>query len=214
MHVPRHILVPLIAGSFVSLAVAATVAGMAAGAPLFTPQARVMAPADPEALASAASQVIAPVTDAASNDPTVTPAPQPTVAATPQSAVTATVATPSPKQVTTVPVLMYHYIRELPVNTPDQLGYGLSVSPKLFEDELGYLAGAGYQSVSMADVTSHVTRGTPLPPKPIVLTFDDGYADFYTAALPLLDRYHFTATTYLVVNFLGKPGLHELAASR
>jgi peptidoglycan/xylan/chitin deacetylase (PgdA/CDA1 family) len=108
--------------------------------------------------------------------------------------------------VTTVPILMYHYIRELPPNTTDQLGYGLSIAPKLFDQELTYLANSGYDSVTMDDVTSHITRGTPLPGKPIVLTFDDGYADFYTAAWPLLKKHHLNATVYLVVDFLGKPG--------
>ena len=101
---------------------------------------------------------------------------------------------------------MYHYIRELPPNTPDQLGYGLSIPPNLFEQQLAYLAGAGYTSISMDDLVNHLAHGMVLPPKPIVLSFDDGYADFYSAALPPLRRYHFTATTYLVVDFLGRPG--------
>jgi peptidoglycan/xylan/chitin deacetylase (PgdA/CDA1 family) len=101
---------------------------------------------------------------------------------------------------------MYHYVRELPPNTTDKLGYGLSISPKAFDEQLAYLSRSGYQSVSMDDVVSRITKGTPLPPKPVVLTFDDGYADFYTAALPVLKKYHATATTYLVVDFLGKPG--------
>jgi peptidoglycan/xylan/chitin deacetylase (PgdA/CDA1 family) len=108
--------------------------------------------------------------------------------------------------VTVVPILMYHYIRELPPNTTDKLGYGLSVAPKLFDAQLAYLASNGYHSVSMDDVVSHITHDTPLPAKPIVLTFDDGYADFYSAALPLLQKYHATATAYIVVDFLGKPG--------
>lgn len=114
--------------------------------------------------------------------------------------------TPAPGAVTTVPILMYHYIRELPPNTTDKLGYGLSIAPRLFEEELAYLAGAGYHSVSMDELVSHMTKGTPLPPKPVVLTFDDGYADFYTTAWPLLKKYKLGATAYLVVNFLGKPG--------
>jgi peptidoglycan/xylan/chitin deacetylase (PgdA/CDA1 family) len=125
---------------------------------------------------------------------------------TPVQAPATPVPTPKPGTVTAAPILMYHYVRELPPNTTDHLGYGLSIAPKLFEDELAYLAGAGYTSVSMEDLVSHITRGTPLPPKPIVLTFDDGYSDFYMAAWPLLKKYGFGATAYLVVDFLGKPG--------
>jgi peptidoglycan/xylan/chitin deacetylase (PgdA/CDA1 family) len=107
---------------------------------------------------------------------------------------------------TVVPILMYHYVRELPANTKDQLGFGLSVSPKLFEQQLNYLAGASYTSVTMDQVSSHIASGAPLPPKPVVLSFDDGYGDFYTTAWPLLRKYHFSATVYLVVDFLGRPG--------
>ncbi|MBV8085781.1 MAG: polysaccharide deacetylase family protein [Chloroflexi bacterium] len=112
-----------------------------------------------------------------------------------------------PLPVTLVPILMYHYIRTLPPNTPDKLGYGLSIAPPLFEQQLAYLAGAGYVSVTMAEVSDRIANpAAPLPPKPIVLSFDDGYADFYTAAWPLLQKYHFSATVYLVVDFLGRPG--------
>ncbi|HLY67424.1 MAG TPA: polysaccharide deacetylase family protein, partial [Chloroflexota bacterium] len=114
--------------------------------------------------------------------------------------------TPKPGTVTSVPILMYHYIRTLPPNTPDQLGYGLSIAPPLFEQELAYLQSAGYKSVAMDDVVARITRGTPLPPKPVVLSFDDGYADFYTAAWPLLKKYGFSATAYIVIDFLGRPG--------
>ncbi|MBV8084413.1 MAG: polysaccharide deacetylase family protein [Chloroflexi bacterium] len=113
---------------------------------------------------------------------------------------------PKPEAVTTVPILMYHYIRDVPVNSPDKLGYGLSVAPKLFDQQLSWLASNGYSSISMGQLADHIAGGAALPPKPVVLTFDDGYSDFYTAALPILQRYHFTATAYLVVDFLGKPG--------
>ncbi|MGH2519833.1 MAG: polysaccharide deacetylase family protein [Chloroflexota bacterium] len=105
-----------------------------------------------------------------------------------------------------MPILMYHYIRELPASTPDRIGYGLSIPPVTFDQQLAYLARAGFHTVTMSQVTSHVLTGAPLPSHSIALTFDDGYSDFYTAALPLLRRYHFTATAYLVVNFLDRPG--------
>lgn len=100
---------------------------------------------------------------------------------------------------------MYHYIRSLPVNTPDKLGYGLSVAPRLFDEQLSYLNRARFTSVSLDQVVAHMVHGAPLPPRPVVLSFDDGYEDFYTTAFPLLRKHHLTATTYLVVNFLGKP---------
>ena len=139
--------------------------------------------------------------------PTVAPAaPSPVIAPTiSATAGAAPVARQRAGPVTTVPILMYHYIRELPANTPDRIGYGLSIPPVTFDQQLAYLARAGFHGVTMSQVTNHVLTGAPLPPRPIALTFDDGYSDFYTAALPLLQRYHFTATTFLVVNFLGRP---------
>jgi peptidoglycan/xylan/chitin deacetylase (PgdA/CDA1 family) len=50
-------------------------------------------------------------------------------------------------------------------------------------------------------------RGEPIcPPKPVALTFDDGYADAYDAALPVLQQHGFQATFYIVTNFVGQPG--------
>jgi peptidoglycan/xylan/chitin deacetylase (PgdA/CDA1 family) len=157
---------------------------------------------DQAAAAGAASQQ----PDQPAGTPQPAEAPASSAAASPSTAPATPAPTPKPGTVTVVPILMYHYIRDLPPNTRDVLGYRLSIAPKVFEQQLQYLAGAGYTSVSMAQVTDHILYGTALPPKPIVLTFDDGYADFYTTAWPLLQQYHFNATTYLVVDFLGKPG--------
>lgn len=174
-------------------------------------------PSPATAEASAAS-----IVDEAESSPEQSPSARPSAAAAASAAPTVAptaVPTPKPGTVTVTPILMYHYIRELPPNTPDQLGYGLSVAPKLFDDQLAYLARAGYQSISMDELVSHMTKGTPLPPKPVVLTFDDGYADFYSAAWPLLKKDHFSATAYIVVDFVGRPGymswqqLHELRDS-
>jgi peptidoglycan/xylan/chitin deacetylase (PgdA/CDA1 family) len=149
------------------------------------------APLDPAALArrEAADQL----SPGQMLPPSASPAPSPLPA-------------PKPEPVTAVPILMYHYIRDIPASSPDKIGYGLSVAPKLFAQQMSWLAANGYTTISMADLANHIAGGQPLPPKPIVLTFDDGYSDFYAAALPVLQRYHFTATTYLVVDFLGKPG--------
>jgi peptidoglycan/xylan/chitin deacetylase (PgdA/CDA1 family) len=105
-----------------------------------------------------------------------------------------------------IPILMYHYIRDVSISSPDKLGYGLSVGPRLFDDQLGYLSTAGYHSISMDELTAYVTTGKVLPSKPVVITFDDGYADLYNVAMPLLNRYGFSATAYIVPDFVGRPG--------
>ncbi|MDE3076842.1 MAG: polysaccharide deacetylase family protein [Chloroflexota bacterium] len=196
---PRYVSLSLILLGFLGIAAAVILAGLASGGRLF--------PLHRPALALSAGVPLRAAIAAAPNASSPPPAiPTPTMTPTPLPTATPTPVPPKPGAVTHVPILMYHYIRELPPTTPDRLGYGLSVSPRLFEQQLSYLAGAGYHIVSMAQLAGHMTRGTPLPANPIVLTFDDGYADFYSAALPLLQQYHFSATTYLVVDFLNRPG--------
>jgi peptidoglycan/xylan/chitin deacetylase (PgdA/CDA1 family) len=68
----------------------------------------------------------------------------------------------------------------------------------MFKEQLAYLQREGYESVSLDDLALHLTVGKPLPSKPIILTFDDGYADAYTRAFRRLKRFGFTATFFLV----------------
>ena len=92
---------------------------------------------------------------------------------------------------------MYHHIEEPPPYA-DAIRRDLSVSPDDFEDQLAHLRREGYESITLNDLALHVTMGKPLPPKPIILTFDDGYTNAYTNAFPLLQRYGFTGTFFLI----------------
>ena len=69
---------------------------------------------------------------------------------------------------------MYHYISEAPRGA-DTVRKDLSLAGLDFELQLRYLANEGYHSVSLYDLALYLRRGAPLPEKPIVLTFDDGY---------------------------------------
>ena len=60
------------------------------------------------------------------------------------------------------------------------------------------------QRSPVSDDAQRIAGDRQLPPRPVVLTFDDGYADFYTAALPLLQRYHCTATLYIITDYVGE----------
>lgn len=117
-----------------------------------------------------------------------------------------------------VPILIYHYIREVDPKK-DFLGADLSVSPKNFDEQLTWLEEKGYTTITLDDIVSAWEKGTPLPEKPIILTFDDGYDDFATNAFPILQKHGAKATTYVVSSFLDKPHylstkqLLELAAS-
>jgi len=105
-----------------------------------------------------------------------------------------------------LPILMYHYIRTPPSQVADLLGYRLSVSPQSFQAQMSWLAMAGYHPVTLDDVRSYFAGKTPLPAKPVIITFDDGYADLYTNAYPILLSHGFKAVAYVVTNFVGQRG--------
>jgi peptidoglycan/xylan/chitin deacetylase (PgdA/CDA1 family) len=104
-----------------------------------------------------------------------------------------------------VPVLMYHYIRVNP-NPYDRLGYNLSVTPADFATQMDWLARNGYHPITFSDLHSYLNGQLGLPSRPVILTFDDGYADFYTTALPVLRAHDFSAVAYVVSGFVGRPG--------
>lgn len=106
-----------------------------------------------------------------------------------------------------VPILMYHYLGNLPPN-PDAIRRDLTVSPARFEAQLASLHDQGYHTISLRQLYDHLTTGSPVPPKPIILTFDDGYLDNYENAYPLLIRNGFTATFFIISDFAdaSRPG--------
>ncbi len=100
-----------------------------------------------------------------------------------------------------VPILLYHRIEEVPT-TADP--YRLSVPPWLFEAHLRYLSEHNYYCLSLKELLVMKAQQLPLPKKSVVITFDDGYKDNYSYAYPLLKRYGFTATIFLVVDCIGQ----------
>jgi peptidoglycan/xylan/chitin deacetylase (PgdA/CDA1 family) len=103
----------------------------------------------------------------------------------------------------TLPILMYHYVRTPPSIISDLLGYKLSVSPADFTAQMDWLAAHGYNPVDFNDVRAYLAGTEPLPAKPVVITLDDGYADLYTTAFPILAARGFKAVAYIVSGFVG-----------
>lgn len=166
------------------------------------------AEAEPEAAPASATPTQLPAATSTepptpTSPPTDTPAPtdapveeaEPASLGEPVADPTATY--PPPPDVVHVPILMYHYISELPPDA-DVYRRDLTVTPAKFESHLQYLVSAGYQSVTLADVYARLSTGKPLPPRPIVLTFDDGYKDAYTHAMPLLQQYGFVGEFFVL----------------
>jgi peptidoglycan/xylan/chitin deacetylase (PgdA/CDA1 family) len=100
---------------------------------------------------------------------------------------------------------MYHYIRINPVAT-DTIGFGLSVTPADFSQQMAYLANHGYQSLTVSEVAILVHDHHPLPAHPIVITFDDGYDDLYTNAYPILKQYGLHGEAYIISGKVSSPG--------
>jgi peptidoglycan/xylan/chitin deacetylase (PgdA/CDA1 family) len=94
-----------------------------------------------------------------------------------------------------IPILMYHSVadgaaaRFLP----------WTVSPRRFAEHMALVDALGYTPITVSQMVKAMDGGAePLPSRPIVLTFDDGFQDFYTAALPVLRAHRFAATLYVV----------------
>lgn len=96
-----------------------------------------------------------------------------------------------------VPILMYHKVERLNRRSTVRGHY---VSPKLFRRHMAVLAAMGYTAIPLSVLYK---PGAKLPRKPIVITFDDGYQNFLTNALPVLKSYGFVATVFLVANEIG-----------
>lgn len=100
-----------------------------------------------------------------------------------------------------IAILMYHQVAEIP-GPLDPLG--LAIPPGQFEQQMSYLAAKGYRCLSLAEAVRALRSGRRVPARSFVLTFDDGYADLPSVACPILERFGFTATVFLVVGRLGE----------
>ncbi len=116
------------------------------------------------------------------------------------------VSKPAAKRHAPVPVLMYHGVEPpIPGGLPE-----LFVAPKTFRAQVDALARAGGHGVTMDQVQSAWDKGTPLPSKPVVLTFDDGYRGQVDNAMPAMKRHGWPGVLYMTIaNFKPATGLKE-----
>lgn len=103
-----------------------------------------------------------------------------------------------------IPILMYHYV-EYVKDPKDTIRQSLDINPATFDLEVKTLKDAGFTFLTNAELSDILDAKAPIPPKPVLLTFDDGYRDFYTDAFPILKKYHAKATAYIITGFLGEP---------
>ena len=99
-----------------------------------------------------------------------------------------------------VPILMYHSISWDPGGYRIQY-FETNTFPSIFEEHMRFLAAEGYKPVGLECLLATDTEKTGS--KPVVITFDDGYLDFYRNAFPILKRYGATATVFLPTGYIG-----------
>lgn len=162
----------------------------------------------------------------------IAPTPTPTATATLPATETATATltpsitstfTPSPTPTATwvpqgpgavvVPILLYHRVAVSPINSQ------YYVPPQKFEAQMRLLRDWGYTTIPISLLVKAITEGAELPPRPIILSFDDGDITVYTNAFPVMQSYGFTGVVFMVYNYMGTDGymtadmLREMAAA-
>lgn len=104
----------------------------------------------------------------------------------------------APATVVKVPVLMYHSVR-----TGATGQYQVEASQ--FDAEMKYLKDNGFTALTMAQYIQIMKNGQGAPAKPVLITFDDGWQDNYTVAAPIMDKYGFKATFFIISNMIDIP---------
>lgn len=100
------------------------------------------------------------------------------------------------------PILLYHYIEPLsPANWNDRLRADFITTPEDFEKHLQYLRSNDYVSIDLYQLYDSLTANKPLPAKAVVFTFDDGEISQYTCAFPLMRKYGYTGTIFVITQF-------------
>jgi peptidoglycan/xylan/chitin deacetylase (PgdA/CDA1 family) len=116
----------------------------------------------------------------------------------------------TPDSVSRIPVLMYHEIAD-----KSEIHSPLAVTPAAFADQLSYLHDLDWRTISAAALSAILTDGDAvLPEKTVVLSFDDGYENFYTQAMPQLSKHGFTATLFMTSGWVKEARPHAPGVPR
>lgn len=99
-----------------------------------------------------------------------------------------------------VPIMTYHHVNNADPKRQD------AVSPERFEWHMAYLKKHHFNVLSLRTLVQTIKQGKPLPRKSVVITFDDGYADNYEQAFPILKKYGFPATIFVIADVINTDG--------
>ena len=128
--------------------------------------------------------------------PTVTQAPTRMPTLPPAPTATPTWVHQGPNSVI-VPIILYHHVDVSPTSSRYHL------SARKFDQEMKLLHDWGYTTITTGMMLEAITEGTDLPPRPIIITFDDGNLNTYTTAFPIMQKYGFTGVVYIVGRYMG-----------
>ena len=110
-----------------------------------------------------------------------------------------------------IPVLYYHSVKESADNE-------VTITPEMLKAELKYIHDEGYVTLTISQLKAYILNDSPIPPKSILITFDDGYMDNYYSAFPLLKEFNMTATIFCITAeldgsyYLSKEAIKEMSA--
>jgi peptidoglycan/xylan/chitin deacetylase (PgdA/CDA1 family) len=95
---------------------------------------------------------------------------------------------------------MYHHVELSPIQS------NYRVSAARFDEQLHLLHDWGYQTISTSMLVSAIQSGAQLPPRPVIITFDDDDLDVYTVAFPIMQKYGFSGVAYVPYDYIGGDG--------
>jgi peptidoglycan/xylan/chitin deacetylase (PgdA/CDA1 family) len=100
-----------------------------------------------------------------------------------------------------IPILLYHSVSD----HSSERFRPWTIHPDLFAEHMQYLFESGYKPITVSDLANAIhAHGNGLPKKPVVITFDDGFADFMTEASPVLKQYGFPCTLYITTKYINQ----------
>lgn len=99
-----------------------------------------------------------------------------------------------------VPVLCYHHIYDIPKATREY-----DVTVQAFKEQMKMLADSGYKTITPDQYYDYLTKGTPLPEKPVMLTYDDTDEEQFRIAKPEMDKYGFKGVYFIMTISIGRP---------
>jgi peptidoglycan/xylan/chitin deacetylase (PgdA/CDA1 family) len=97
---------------------------------------------------------------------------------------------------TQIPIIELHGVENSPMGRYE-------ISAGALDYMCGTLKNMGYETITLVDLYNHFAKGTKLPAKPVIITADDGYQSMYTTAFPILKKYKYKMTVFLITSYIG-----------